>query len=190
MQRSFIKIWMLIMGVGAVLGAVGACSRQEQSLDPFPAGVPAKLSLQKNEIPPGYALITSTELLAQAGLSKNPDYLTRRADLEDIIQMDGAAAFLALYGPGDSVRLMVKGIFFRKPEYAVKYANVQSTRQRLVIAYRRDTTSGTWLLFIACDPDLTYDETEMGLIAQGLKLYQRRLTLTLLFDQMSADHTE
>ncbi len=190
MQRSFIGKWVLILSVGAVLGWVTSCSRVNGSLNPFPANVLAELALQKNEIPPGYALITSTNLLAQAGISQNPDYLTRRADLENITRMDGAAAFLALYGSGESVRLMLKGVFFRNPQHAEKYAKVQSTRQRLVRAYRFDTTGGIWMLFIACDPDLTYDKTELRLITQGLEAYARRLTLSLLFDQINADHTE
>ncbi len=47
-----------------------------------------------------------------------------------------------------------------------------------------------WMLFIACNPDLTYDKTELRLITQGLEAYARRLTLSLLFDQINADHTE
>ncbi len=190
MQRNFIAKVVLILSVGAALGGVSSCSRQNRSLNPFPASVLTELALQKNEIPAGYELIACTSLLAQAGISQNPDYLTRRADLEDIIQMDGAAAFLALYGSAEPVRLMLKGVFFQKPQPAAKYAKVQSTRQRLVTAYKLDTTGGIWLLFVACDPDLTYDETEMHLITQGLEAYQRRLTLSPLFNQMDADHDE
>jgi len=190
MQRGFIKTWVLILGAGVMLGGITSCAQQGPALNLFPTRVLTELSLQDNEVPPGYALITSTNLLAQAGISQNPDYLTRRSDLEDIIQMDGAAAFLALYGPGEPVRLMVKGVFFRKTKHATKYAKVQSTRQRLVMAYRRETPGGIWLLFIACDPDLTYDEAELSSITQGLESYQRRLALSPLFDQMNADHAK
>ncbi len=156
----------------------------------FPAPVPVSaltaLALQQNEVPPGYTLLTSTTLLAQAGLSQNPGYLTQRADLEDAIQMDAAASFLALYGPEKSVRLMLKGVFFREPEHAMKYAVVQGSRQRLVMAFRKETPGGTWLLFIACDPGQTYGKAEILLISQRLEAYQNRLMLTPLFDQMNA----
>lgn len=188
MQCGFKVKWVLILGAGVVLGGMTSCSPpQSPTLNPFPARVLNELSLQNGEIPPGYGLLSNTNLLTQAGLSQNPDYLIRRADLEDVVQMDGAAAFLALYGTGESVRLMVKGVFFHKRRHAEKYAKVQGTRQRLVMAYRRETTGGVWLLFIACDPDLTYDEAELRAIRQGLEQYQHRLALTPLFDQMNTD---
>jgi hypothetical protein len=190
MQSHVIVKWMLILSLAAALGGVSSGVQPHRSLNPFPARVLTALTLQNDEAPPGYALITSTNHLAQVGISTNPGYQTRRADLEDIIQMGGAAAFLALYGPEESVRLMVKGVFFWNPEHAEKYAKVQSTRQRLVMAYRLDTTGGVWLLFIACDPDLTYDGKERRLITRGLKAYQRRLTLSPLFDQMNNGHAE
>ncbi len=190
MQSRFMAKWVLILSALAVLGWIVSCAPQQASLDPFPARVLKELSLQKREAPPGYAWISNTNLLAQSGLSQNPGYLTRRSDLEDMIQMNGAAGFLALYGPGEAVRLMVKGVFFWQPEHAEKYAEVQSTRQRLVMAYRRDTTAGTWLLFIACDPEEPYDEAQIRLIKQRLERYQSRLDLTLLFDQMKADQAK
>jgi hypothetical protein len=190
MNGHFIVNGVLILSLAAALGGVSSSAQPKHSLNPFPAHVLTALALQKDEAPPGYALITSTNHLAQVGIATNPGYQTRRADLEDIIQMGGAAAFLALYGPEESVRLMVKGVFFWNPEQAEKYAEVQSTRHRLVMAYRLDTTGGIWLLFIACDPDLTYDEKELRLITRGLKAYQRRLTLSPLFDQMNNGHAE
>jgi hypothetical protein len=187
MQRNVIITWLLILIVTAVINETAKCSPENSSLSPFPASALNELILQPDEVPPEYKLITNTNLLMQAGLSKNPDYLTRRADLEDVIQMDGAAVFLALYGSEESARLMVKGVFFRKAKHAMKYAKVQGTRKRLVAAFRRDTTDGIWLLFIARDPELTYDDTELELITQGLEAYQRRLTLSSLFDQINAD---
>lgn len=190
MQRNVIVTWLLMLSAGAALGETASSLPQNRSLSPFPASVLVELALHEAEVPSGYRSISSTNLLVQAGISQNPDYLTRRADLEDVIQMDGAAAFLALYGPEESVRLMVKGVFFHEPQHAVKYAEVQGTRQRLVMAFRRDTPGGIWLLFIACDPELTYDETELRLITQGLEAYQSRLALSPLFDQMNADYAE
>ncbi len=188
MQGGFNMKWVLLLGAGVVLGGFASCSPpQSPTLNLFPASILTELSLQDGEAPPGYELITSTNLLVQAGLSQNPDYLTRRADLEDVIQMDGAAAFLALYGPGESVRLMVKGVFFHKKRHAEKYAKVQGSRQRQVMAYRRETTGGIWMLFIACDPGLTYKEAELRAIKQALEKYQLRLALTPLFDQMNID---
>lgn len=206
MQRKTITRWVLILGVGAGLTGVFFVWPQvclprpvqdsvlvalpDNVLNPFPDSVLVALSLQKSEAPPAYGLITSTNLLARAGILKNPDYLTRRADLEAAVLMDCAAEFLALYGSGESVRLMVKGVFFREPEQAVKYAEVQNTRQRLVMAYRRETLGGIWLLFVACDPDLMYDETELRSITEGLRRYQRRLTLSPLFDQINIGEGE
>lgn len=183
LQNIIVRLALTLCVWSGVSGCT-ADSPQDRLLNLFPASVLNEFALQQGEYPPAYRPITNTNLLAQAGISKNPDYLTRRSDLEDVIQMDGVASFIALYGPEESVCLMVKGVFFRKLKHALKYAKVQSTRQRLVMAYRRDTPSGIWLLFIACDPDLTYDEQELQSITRGLATYQRRLALTPLFDQM------
>jgi hypothetical protein len=188
MQGGFKMKWVLLLGAGVVLGGMASCSPPPRpALNLFPAAVLTELSLQDDEIPTGYELLTTSNLLARAGLSQNPDYLLRRADLEDIVQMDGAAAFLALYGTGESVRLMVKGVFFHKKRHAEKYAKVQGSRQRQVMAYRRKTTGGIWMLFIACDPGLTYKEAELRAIKQAVEKYQLRLALTPLFDQMNID---
>lgn len=172
-------------GTGLVIAQMASALPPAQNLDPFPASVVTEFSLLNGEFPPMYELITNSLLLKQAGLGCNPDYLTKRDGLEDMIQMDGSAAFLVLYGHETSVRLMVKGVYFRDLQCALKYANVQETRQRRVKAFRRDTPNGIWLLFIACDHDLTYQDSEIALITQGLALYQQRLKLTPLFDQMN-----
>lgn len=177
--------WALIACAGLWLAALPGCSPQERLLDPLPVSILNEFSLQRGECHPAYTLITHTNLLAQAGLAHNPDYITERADLERVVQMDGIAAFLALYGPGESVRLMVKGVYFRESQDALKYAEVQNTRQRLIMACRCQTPRGIWLLFFACDPELAYDEREIHLITRGLERYQRRLNLTPLFDQLS-----
>lgn len=182
----------IIVGLALILSALTgvadgtADSPQDRLLNLFPASVLDAFALQPGECPPAYARITNSNLLARAGITENPAYLTRRSDLEDVIQMDGAASFIALYGQGESVRLMVKGVFFLELQHALKYALVQSTRHRLVMAYRRDTPGGIWLLFIACDPDLTYDKQELLAIARGQVQYRRRLALSPLFDQMHA----
>ncbi len=187
MQQNIIVKLALTLCVWSGMSGCTADSTQDHLLNLFPASVLNEFALQQDECPPAYGRVTDTNLLAQAGITRNPDYLTRQSDLEDVIQMDGVASFIALYGPGESVRLMVKGVFFRKLKHALRYAKVQSTRRRLVIAYRRDTPGGIWLLFMACDPDLTYDEQELLSIARGLANYQRRLALTPIFDQMHAD---
>ncbi len=185
MKRGVTTGWVLLVGAGLWLAAATGCFPQNQPLDPFPGGILEKLVLRKGECHPAYKLITNTNLLAQAGVRCNPDYILKRVDLERIIQMDGVAAFLALYGTGDSVRLMLKGVYFRELQHALKYVEVQNSRQRLVMASRCDTPGGFWLLFFACDPDLSYDEAEIELITRGLERYQRRLKLTPVFDQMS-----
>lgn len=184
-ERGVAMGWALIACVGLCLAAATGCLPQGRLLDPLPVSILNEFSLHGRECHPAYTLITNTNLLAQAGLAHNPDYIIKRADLERVIQMDGAVAFLALYGPGESVRLMVKGVYFRELQDALKYAEVQNSRQRLIMACRCDTPGGVWLLFFACDPELTYDEAEIELITQGLKHYQRRLKLTPVFDQLS-----
>ena len=190
MQQNIIVKLALTLCVWSGVSGCTADSTQDRLLNPFPASVLDEFALQQDECPPAYSRITDTNLLAQAGITKNPDYLTRQSDLEDVIQMDGVASFLGLYGPGESVRLMVKGVFFRKLKHALKYAKVQSTRRRQVMAYRRDTPGGIWLLFIACDPDLTYDEQELLSITRGLEQYRQRLSLSPLFDQMHDEQTD
>ena len=190
MKRHAMVGLALVLGTWAGLAGCGADAQQDAALDLFPVSILNEFALLPDEVPPTYQSITDAKLLEQAGLARNPDYLTRRAALEDMIQMHGVASFLALYGPDESVRLVVKGVYFRELQHALKYAEVQSTRERQVRAFRRDTPSGIWLLFIACDPDLTYDETELRLITLGLEAYQRRLTLSPIFDQMNVAQTE
>ena len=180
-------IWILAMcciGASSLFTTTG-CSRQDRRLNLLPHSTLEELSLKKRELPRGYAAITDSNLLAQAGLRTNPGYHMRRADRETMVRVGAAASFLALYGHEETVRLMVKGLFFQVDEDAVKYADVQETRQRQVAAYRRDTRDGIWLLFLACDPELTYDEAELAAIRKGLQRYQRRLSLEPLFDQLN-----
>ena len=183
--NSIVLLALLLSAWPGLVGSI-ADSPQDHLLNLFPSRILDALALQDNETPPNYRRITDTNVLAQAGITRNPDYLTQRSGLEDVIQMNGVASFLALYGPGESVRLMVKGVFFRELRHALKYADVQRTRQRAVTAYQRDTPDGIWLLFIACDPDLVYDEQELLSITRGLTRYQHRLALSPLFDQINA----
>jgi hypothetical protein len=113
MQHNIIVALALFVSVSTGLSQDGAALLQDHLLNPFPATVLQAFALQEGECPPTYQRITNTNLLAQAGITRNPDYLTRRSDLEDVIQMDGVASFLGLYGPGESVRFIVKGVFFR-----------------------------------------------------------------------------
>ena len=190
MKRHAMVGLALMLGTWAGLAGCGADAQQDATLDLFPVSILNEFALLPDEVPPTYQSITDANLLEQAGLARNPDYLTRRAALEDMIQMHGIASFLALYGPDESVRLVVKGVYFRELQHALKYAEVQSTRERQVRAFRRDTPSGIWLLFIACDPELRYDEQERRAISRGLEHYQRRLGLAPLFDQIASGQTD
>lgn len=143
------------------------------------------MSLRSRERPSGYALITDTNVLALAGLRQNPDYATRKGDREAVLRVGGAASFLALYGRDEVVRLIINGVYFKNADEAMKYAAVQETRDRRVQAFRRQLPGGLWLIFIARDPELAYDDDERQAIRKGLKRYQKRLDLDELFDQMN-----
>ena len=185
MQSRFIWILVICGIVAFSLHTTTGCSRQDQRLNLLPHSALDELSPKKRELPRAYVAITDSNLLAQAGIRTNPGYHMRRSDRETMARVGAAASFLGLYGRDESVRLMVKGLFFQIAEEAMKYADIQQTRQRQVAAYRRDTLDGIWLLFLACDPELTYDEAEMTAIRKGLQRYQRRLNLEPLFDQLN-----
>lgn len=176
---------MLLIGIsGLCLTAGTGCSQQDQALTILSAEPLEILSLKKRERPRSYTLITDTNLFATVGIRANPGYVERRSEKETLLHADAATSFVAIYGEDNVVRLLVKGIYFRDHDDAQKYADVQSTRQRQVVAYRRVLSEGIWLLFIALDPEAAYDESELRDIRIRLKRYQRRLDLELLFDQL------
>ena len=161
------------------------CSGGGRGLDILPESVLRQLSLRSRERPKTYTLITDTNVIALAGLRQNPDYISRKGDREAVLRVGGAVSFLALYGREDAIRLMINGVYFRYADEAMKYVGVQETRERRVLAFRRDTDSGIWLIFLARDPELAYDEDELKAIRKGLKRYQKRLRLVELFDQLN-----
>ncbi len=172
---------MLLSGLWPLSG----CSGRDRDIEILPESALKRLSLRSRERPRSYTLITDTNLLSLAGLRRNPDYVSRKGDREAVLRVGGSASFLALYGREDVVRLIINGVYFRNTDDAMKYAAVQETRERRVLAFRRDTGSGLWLIFIARDPELAYDEDEMKAIRKALKRYQKRLRLAELFDQLN-----
>jgi len=182
--------YLLLTLTGLCLSMATGCARQDARLNILPATPLKELELKKRERPRPYTLITDTNVLEQAGVRANPGYLARRVDREALVRVGAVASFIALYGTEDTVRLMVKGVYFHDPEFAHKYVEIQETRLRLVAGFRRDTRDGIWLLFIAGDPELTYTNDEKETIRRGLQRYQRRLKLETLFDHFTAPAAE
>lgn len=146
--------------LGCLLWLGGGCRRRDAQLDMLPARVLEELTLRSGEMPESYRLITNRALLEQAGIAENPAYVLRRADREVQVKIGAAAGFLALYGSEGEVRLVLQGYYFQKRKDAEKYAEVQESRERRIIAFQRETDNGVWQMFFAKDPDEEYQSDE------------------------------
>jgi hypothetical protein len=162
------------------------CSRAADLAEILPLSALHGLSLQPDELPHGYTLITDTNVLGQLGMETNPDYVSRISEMESIAGIGGVASFLALYGHTNDVRLMLNGIYFKRRDRMSAFAVVQKTKPRLVTACLAEMTHGMWLLLVACDPKLTYSDAERQQMYYGIERYGKRLDLKIVFNQMEA----
>ena len=171
-----------------LLAAVAAClvsCRGTADCEVLPRGPLESLSLQPRECPASYQPLRDPALLAELQMERNPDYVRKPSDLEQVARAGGLTSFLALYGPASNdVRLVINGVYFRSPERCQEFADRQSEKRRQVLAFRKATTDGLWLLLAARNPQHTYEPDEAERLRASLGRYAARLDLVVLFDRL------
>lgn len=176
--------------MAATLTAVAAClasCRGTADCEVLPRGPLESLSLQRREWPPRYELLRDPALLATLQLERNPDYVRKPSDLEQVARAGGLTSFLALYGPASNdVRLVINGVYFRSSERCQAFADRQREKNRQVMAYRKSTADGLWLLLAARNPEHTYAPDEAAHLRAGLDRYAARLGLEVVFDRLES----
>lgn len=163
--------------------AGGGCGRNT-ACEVLPRGPLKELRLHGREIPAGYELLRNPAVLKSLQLSANPDYVQRPSDLELVASAGGLASFLAVYGRSNDVRLVINGVYFRDSGRLDAFVKMQQTKRRAMLAYRRATTDGFWLLLAARNPGGAYDADELALLRRSLQRYARRLGLETVFDTL------
>ncbi len=168
---------------GLIAASTSGCAIRTE-LEVMPAETLKAFSMTWWERPRGYSLISNSDVLREAGIDKNPDYITRNADIEAILQLGGLASILAMYGVNDEPRLLIQGIYFKDRNKLENYISIQESRKKPVRAFSKETENGWWLLKFARDTELTYTERESNSIRRGINRYRRRLGLEEVFDSM------
>ncbi len=176
------RLWFaLLMLSGGVALFGGACRFAD--VEVMPQEVLRSFSMTWWERPWGYRLIGDTNVLREAGIRRNPDYVTRRADVEATLKLGGLSSVLALYGPHDEPRLVIHGVYFKDRDKFENYVQIQRTRRRPVRAFEKETRDGWWHVSFARDADLIYKERELRSLHRGIHRYQRRLNMDEIFDE-------
>lgn len=143
------------------------------------------LQLKRSEHPREYRLLHDQGLLAELQMTRNPDYVRKPSDLELVARAGGLTSFLALYGPdSNDVRLVINGVYFRDAQRFDAFVAMQREKSRQVLAYRRPTVDGLWLLLAARNPEHVYDAEESARLRKGLQRYASRLNLETVFDEL------
>ena len=153
-------------------------------LDIRPERILETFALRPDELPDGVFPVRDEEILRQAGLKRNPSFITRDADRKLQVQLNAFGGFLGLYGTEEEVLLLLKGYFFPDKKASQRYLDVQEGQRRKVNAYELTTSGGNWLLFLATDPEREYSPVEIEGLRQGLDRFQARLNATSRFKQI------
>lgn len=188
-SRAWMGRAIRLLLAGLVSLAFPGCGRIDKACELFPRGPVKALCFRTDELPRDYRLLTDQALLDELQLRRNPDYVRRPSDLELVARAGGMASFLALYGPASNdVRLVLNGVYFDRPERVEAFAAMQQEKQRQVIAFRRKTTDGFWLLLAARNPAHTYEDEEAADLRAGIDHFARRLRLEPVFDRLDNGH--
>lgn len=192
-------MWRFRWGTGLTLAALAAAILAGRSLvgrsrdRPVTYGLTdvlseeelERLDLTVEEIPPGYARLSSPAALKRLGLSRNPDYTTKPGDMEAIARLGGICSFVSAFGSGDVARVILNGVYFRDQKYFDSFVKFQMSQPRLVRAFGLSDNQGQWLLMVGIDPRLLYARDEFSALTAGLSRYQQRLALPSVFDQLA-----
>mgnify|MGYP000864569121 CR=1 FL=1 len=142
--------------------------------------------LDTSEIcPEGYSLIEIPNFLRAMGMQENPGFITNTSELEAMSRFGGTDPFLVVYGTGNTICLMVNGIFFEDHSRIEPFLRDLEMRRRLRIAvYEKPRLDGTWIMICAINPTRTYSEAELTAIREGLERQQKNLKSRLRFNRL------
>jgi hypothetical protein len=185
---AFLAGASMMLSVVVVASAI-ARHVQRAKCDPAPQELISWLSLVRGERPRAYELVSATKVLADLGLSRNPDLMGKQDDIAALADRGGEYGFAAVYGVSNEVRLMLNGVYFRNAGNLTSFADFQRAKHRRIAAFRKRADRGSWLLIVARDPELDYTDKEREALQQGLTHYRDRLALDLLFDDLSTTNS-
>jgi hypothetical protein len=135
--------------------------------------------------PEGYTLIEVPNFLRAMGMRENPGFITNTSELEAMSRFGGSDPFLLVYGTGNTICMMVNGIFFPDTSRIEAFVQDLEARRRLRIAvYEKPTHEGSWIIICAVDPSRTYSATERAAIQAGLERQHNNLGTRLRFNRL------
>ena len=175
------------MALAAGLGFGSGCVPEpENDWNPALSSVLRDFTLQVTELPPGYDLVRTPEVLRELGMDQNPGYIGNLSELEAMARRGGQMPFTALYGRTNETRLILNGNFFLSREHLVEFSEFQRTKKRHCAAFVRPVNGGAWLVLAASDPDREYSEREAEAVRRCLDRFRARAGLNLLWDDLAA----
>lgn len=177
---------MMLRKALALMAGALLCAGSARSSDLYPlsSAILNSLAFESSELPPGYALTAPASFLTTMGMEHNPDYICNLEELESIGRRGGCAPFLATYGHGDHIRLLLNGIFFRYEKHARDFLHVQKDQKRCVAVYQRVIGDGVWILLYARDPDAIYEEPERRELEAAIARHARRISAKPVFSTL------
>ncbi|MDF3130976.1 hypothetical protein P0Y35_17330 [Kiritimatiellaeota bacterium B1221] len=175
--------------MSVVLLSVGGFDKygsiKEEHLEIFPATIPQQLSLQVEELPTGYTFIQDEETLSALNLARNPGYMILPAEQAALAPRGGLCSIVAMYEQNNEIRLMLNAVYFRNAEHCEEFIEIESRKGLHMAAFRKKLPHSEWLIFIASDPKQRYNQDERKAFGEMIQIYQDRLELELLFDELS-----
>jgi hypothetical protein len=187
-KPTLTEIICVLAGIAAGMVITFAGRRAAPAdLDLLPERILETFALRPDELPDDFFEVQDEQILSQAGLKRNPSFITRNADRKLQVQMKAFGGILGLYGTDEEVLLLLKGYFFPDEEDARTYLEIQEGLRRKINAYEVATPGGSWFLFLATDPEREYTSEEIRSIKRGLEAYQNRLNAVAHFQQIRVE---
>jgi len=177
-------IALLLLCVTLVSG-MSCRHSKDMELAPYHPDVLRALVESSGICPSGYELIHVPNLLRAMGMKQNPGFITNTSELEAMSRFGGCDPFLAVYGTGETICMMVNGVLFRDPERVDVFLQDLELRQRLRIAvYEKETEHGSWIVICALNPTRVYSDAERMAIRDALERQQLNLKTRLRFNRL------
>ncbi|HMP73522.1 MAG TPA: hypothetical protein PKE55_09705 [Kiritimatiellia bacterium] len=183
-SRERLRFILILLGMFLVLGT--SCqTHRDLELAPDHPEVLHTLLETSGICPAGYDLIDVPNLRRAMGMKKNPGFITNTSELEAMSRFGGSDPFLVIYGTGQTICMMVNGVFFRDPSRIETFLQDLEQRRRLRIAvYEKPTDHGSWVMICAISPTRIYSEAERSAILDGLGRKQTNLNTRLRFNRL------
>lgn len=148
----------------------------------LPPEIPDLLTPHKEEIPSTFSLVEDGEILEVMGMDENPGYITNRSETSALAERGALCSFAVIYQDEKGIALIINGIYFRDKEDFERFWKDQEEKDLRIVGFQGPEPDGFWLVLLGCDPKREYTEEEVETIKGGMKLYEKRLELTQLFN--------